>query len=72
MALSQHVKNLAASSVSQNETMRKIRLASVNTIDTPMPTPDALRVGGCALLDYLWKSYAAPEAEAGRERDDGR
>ena len=74
MALPHHVKELAAATVSRNETMQQIRLVAVNTIDAPLSTPKTggLRVGSRAMLDYLWKGNAVPVPEAGRECDDGR
>jgi hypothetical protein len=74
MALPQHVKGLAADAVTQSETVRQIRLLSVNTIDAPLLTPNRgpLRVGGSARLDFLWKGDAVAVARDGMEREDGR
>jgi hypothetical protein len=74
MAFLQHVKNLAEDAVTQSETMKQIRLVSVHQIDAPLLTPkaDTRRVGGCALLEYLWKGNEVAVTKDGWERDDGR
>jgi hypothetical protein len=74
MALPLHVKNLAADAVTQSETMKQVRLVSVHQIDAPLLTPkaDARRVGGCALLEYLWRGNEVSVTKDGWERDDGR
>jgi hypothetical protein len=74
MTLPERVEKLAWDTVSQSKTMTQIRLDSVNVIDPPLMTPktDGLRVGGCIVLEYLRKGYAASVPEAGREHDDGR
>jgi hypothetical protein len=74
MALPQHIKKLASDAVSEGETIRQIRLVSVNQIDAPLLTPkaDTRRVGGCALLEYLWSGNGLATPHDRQERDDGR
>jgi len=74
MALNQYVKGLAADTVAQSETVRQIRLVSVNTIDAPLLTPNrgSLRVGGNARMEFLWKGDAVAVTRDGMEREDGR
>ena len=74
MALPQHVRQMAADAVTQSKTVRQIRLLPVNQIDAPLltPTADARRVGGCALLEYLWRGNEVAMTKDGWERNDGR
>ncbi len=67
-------KRQALEAVEQSETMRQIRLVAVNEIAAPLPTPrrDALRAGGNAMTEFLWKGNEVAASEDGRERDDGR
>jgi hypothetical protein len=74
MALPQYVKGLVADTLAQSETVRQIRLVSVNTIDAPLLTPNRgpLRVGGNATMEFLWKGDAVAVTRDGMEREDGR
>jgi hypothetical protein len=70
----ERARRQALDAVSQSETMRQIRLVSVNTIDAPLLTPkgESLRVSGNERIAYLWRGHVSTATKDERERDDGR
>ena len=77
--MSERVKQRAVDAVSESETLKYVRLVSVNKIDPPMPTPTRQgRLGSEKItLMYLWGSsingvHCEATKDAFGRDDDGR